>query len=267
VRFGLRGADDPLILDSIRVADALLKVKTPSGPCWHRYNGDGYGEHDDGRAFDGTGRGRPWPLLTGERGHYELAAGSDPMPYLAAMAAMCGKGGMMPEQIWDREALPARGLYPGRPTGAAMPLMWAHAEFVKLLASRAIGRAYDRPQAVWQRYRGQRPDNPAAIWLPQAPLAKLPRGSRLVIAADAPAMIHVGRDGWQDVTDVATHDSGLGLHCAEIDTRALQAGQRVDFTIRDAATDRWIGTDFTVSVGQDASRGEVVGGARWARQR
>ena len=58
----------------MKVADALLKVDTPSGPCWHRYNDDGYGEHDDGSAFDGTGRGRPWPLLTGERGHYELCA-------------------------------------------------------------------------------------------------------------------------------------------------------------------------------------------------
>ena len=65
VRFGLRRPDDPLILDSIRVADALLKTDTPSGPVWHRYNCDGYGEHDDGSPYDGTGRGRGWPLLTG----------------------------------------------------------------------------------------------------------------------------------------------------------------------------------------------------------
>ncbi len=83
VRFGLRRADDPLILGSVKVADALLKVETPAGPCWHRYNEDGYGEHDDGSAYDGTGRGRAWPLLTGERGHYELCGGRDPLPYIA----------------------------------------------------------------------------------------------------------------------------------------------------------------------------------------
>jgi glucoamylase len=77
VRFGLRSPDDPLILDSIRVVDALLKTETPCGPVWHRYNGDGYGEHDDGSPYDGNSRGRGWPLLTGERGHYELAAGRD----------------------------------------------------------------------------------------------------------------------------------------------------------------------------------------------
>ena len=75
VRFGLRAPDDPRILNTIRVIDALLRVKLPQGPCWYRYNGDGYGEHKDGSPFDGTGIGRPWPLLAGERAHYELAAG------------------------------------------------------------------------------------------------------------------------------------------------------------------------------------------------
>ena len=75
VRFGLRSADDPRILDTVEVIDALLKTETATGPVWHRYNDDGYGEHEDGAPFDGTGIGRGWPLLTGERAHYELAAG------------------------------------------------------------------------------------------------------------------------------------------------------------------------------------------------
>ncbi len=91
VRTGLRLPDDPLVRATLVVTDALLKCDTPNGPSWHRYNGDGYGEHDDGRPFDGQGRGRAWPLLTGERGHYELAAGNDPTPYLKAMAAMTGR--------------------------------------------------------------------------------------------------------------------------------------------------------------------------------
>ena len=76
VRFGLRAADDPKILNTIKVIDAMLKVDTPNGPCWHRYNNDGYGEHKNGNAYDGTGIGRAWPLLTGERAHYEVAAGN-----------------------------------------------------------------------------------------------------------------------------------------------------------------------------------------------
>jgi glucoamylase len=115
----------------------------------HRYNGDGYGEHDDGRPFDGTGRGRAWPLLTGERGHFELVAGNDPLPFLKAMAAMTGPAGMIPEQVWDSAALLERRLLLGRPTGSAMPLTWAHAEYIKLLISRHLGYPVDKPEAVW----------------------------------------------------------------------------------------------------------------------
>jgi len=75
VRFGLRAPDDARILSTLKVIDAELKVDTPHGPAWHRYQGDGYGEHADGAPFDGIGIGRAWPLLTGERAHYELAAG------------------------------------------------------------------------------------------------------------------------------------------------------------------------------------------------
>ena len=75
VRFGLRAADDPRIVNTVKVIDLLCKVETPRGPCWHRYTDDGYGEHTDGSPYNGIGTGRAWPLLTGERAHYELAAG------------------------------------------------------------------------------------------------------------------------------------------------------------------------------------------------
>ncbi len=75
MRFGLRGPNDPRILNTIKIIDELLRIQLPGGPAWYRYNRDGYGEHEDGSPFDGTGIGRPWPLLAGERAHYELAAG------------------------------------------------------------------------------------------------------------------------------------------------------------------------------------------------
>ena len=77
VRYGVRAADDPLMQDSLRVVDAVLRVDAPAGPAWRRYNHDGYGQRDDGGAYAWWGTGRAWPLLTGERGHYELAAHGD----------------------------------------------------------------------------------------------------------------------------------------------------------------------------------------------
>ncbi len=250
VRFGLRDADDPLIRASIRAADALLKYDTPCGPVWHRYNGDAYGERDDGSAYahDLLGRGRGWPLLTGERGHYEVAAGGDPLPYLEAMAAMASPGGMLPEQVWDAEPIPSRRLAPGRPTGSAMPLVWAHAEFIKLMISRQLGHPVDRPRGVWQRYRGRRPAARHAFWWMHAPIDGALAGQRLAIALPRPAIVHWGREGWRDVADAPTAESGLGFHVATLDTDRLPPGARVDFTWRWQETGAWQGRDYGVVI-------------------
>ncbi len=246
VRFGLRRADDPLIVATVKVADALLKVETPSGPCWHRYNEDGYGEHDDGSAYDGTGRGRAWPLLTGERGHYELCAGRDALPYLAAMTRMASEGGMLPEQIWDAAPISSRGLSPGRPTGAAMPLVWAHAEYLKLAASRLLKRPFDRPEAVWERYHGERPRLTRVVWTERAPVVQLPAECGLTIALLQAGAVRVGFDNWQGAQELPTVANSLGLHVVRIDAARLGGARGVDFTFRRGA--EWVGTDFHVLV-------------------
>jgi glucoamylase len=248
VRFGLRGANDQLIRDSIKAVDALLKVDTPNGPAWHRYNGDGYGEHNDGRPFDGTGRGRAWPLLTGERGHYELAAGNDPKLYLKTMAAMAGPGGMMPEQVWDSAALPERRLFPGRPTGSAMPLAWTHAEFVKLMISRQLGYPFDRPAAVWRRYGGRRPEAKRAIWCLHTPIGRIEHGMALIIALPRAARIHWGTNGWQNAADDETQDAGLGLHGFEVTESVLSQVRSINFTFQWRDTQDWVGKDFLVAI-------------------
>ena len=199
VRFGLRLPDDPRIVSSLAVADALLRTETPSGPVWHRYNGDGYGEHEDGSAYDGTGIGRGWPLLVGERGHYELDAGRDARPYLDAMRRMASGGGMLPEQVWDAAPIPERHLAPGRPSGSAMPLAWAHAEYVKLVRSIALGHSIDRPEAAWRRYRGIAPKATRATWRFTAPRPSMPAGRILRLELMAPARVRYSTDGWQDL--------------------------------------------------------------------
>ena len=248
VRLGLRSPDDPLVCASLRVIDCHLKVSTPNGPAWYRYTGDGYGEHEDGAPFDGHGRGRPWPLLTGERGHYELAAGRDPLPFLEAMAAMTGTGGLIPEQVWDGPAMPERGLLPGRPTGSAMPLVWAHAEFVKLAASRVLGRPFDRPQAVWQRYGGRRPTARRGYWTQRLPADTLGAGQGLRICLSEPATVHWGTDGWRQAADAETAEIGLGLHVCDLPTEGLAPGGSIDFTLHRHADGQWAGLDYRVEV-------------------
>ena len=248
VRFGLRSPEDPCILDSLKVCDAVLKVDTPNGPAWRRYNGDGYGEHEDGSPFDGSGVGRAWPLLTGERGHYEVAAGRDATPYLRAMAAMSGPAGMIPEQVWDAAPIPDRRLFPGQPTGSAMPLAWAHAEFIKLMISRELGAPADRPEAVWRRYQGLRPEGVAAVWTLAAPIARIDPGVGLILAAPRPARLRWGLDGWRSPADLDCADTGLGLHACALTAAELGDARRLDFTFQWLDDGAWAGRDFTVEI-------------------
>jgi len=248
VRFGLRQADDPLIRDSVRVVDALLRVETPNGPAWYRYNGDGYGEHRDGSAFDGTGHGRPWPLLTGERGHYELLAGNDPLPYLGAMAAMAGRGGMLPEQVWDSEPVPERRLYPGCATGSAMPLVWAHAEFIKLAHSRAAGHPVDRLDTVWRRYEGRAPKAVLAVWSPKAPIDTIFHGEALCIYLPQPATIRFRIGDAPDADEMYTTPAGLGLHGITLPVEKLGIGESFHFTIEAGAVDRKLQSNYRIDV-------------------
>ena len=44
----------------------------------------------------------------------------------------------------------------GRPTGGAMPLLWAHAEYIKLVRSAADGQVFDLIPEVADRYRRTR---------------------------------------------------------------------------------------------------------------
>ncbi|MCS6805344.1 MAG: glucan 1,4-alpha-glucosidase [Acidobacteriota bacterium] len=250
VRFGLRAPDDPRVVNTVKVIDALLKVETPSGPAWHRYNDDGYGEREDGAPFDGTGRGRVWPLLTGERAHYELAAGRPEVAerLLHTLEAFANEGGMIPEQVWDAPDIPERELFFGRPSGSAMPLVWAHAEYIKLRRSLNEGRVFDLPPQPVQRYQVEKTSSPYAIWRFNNKCRTIPTGRILRLEALAPAMIHWSTDGWKTPQDAATRDTGLGVHVADLPTERLPRGSAVYFTFYWPEADRWEGVDFTVVI-------------------
>ena len=250
VRFGLRAPNDPRVLDTVRVVDAVLKTDLPAGPCWRRYNGDGYGEHEDGSAFDGTGLGRPWPLLTGERAHYELAAGnaSGAKALLSALEGFASDGDLIPEQVWDAPDIPERELIRGRPSGSAMPLAWAHAEHVKLLRSLADGRVFDMPPQPRERYQVQQVRSRHAIWRFNHKCRTLPAGRVLRIELPAAGSVHWSADGWRTIHDTATIDSGLGVHYADLDSADLAVDREVLFTLYWSAENRWEGVDYTLRV-------------------
>ncbi len=239
VRFGLRSARDKRIVATVTVIDHALKRELPAGPCWYRYNEDGYGEHEDGSAFDGTGVGRLWPLMTGERAHYELAAGrpAEARRLLGTLEALTSDGFLIPEQVWDSEDIPERELFRGRPSGSAMPLVWAHAEHIKLCRSLADGAVFDTPPQVARRYQGAPRTPRVQPWRPDWRPDTVAAGRVLRLDLPEPAEVTWSADGWATSHSARTLDSGVGLHLAEIPSEGLVAGQRISFrfgTIEDS---------------------------------
>ena len=161
VRLGVLRPDDPRVLNTLTLVDKYLGYSTPNGPFWHRASFDGYGEKADGSEWQptptgsGITHGRGWPLLTGERGEYQLAAGSDAQNYLDTMARSADNASwLLPEQVWDHQPPAGTGpeFRPGEPTFSATPLAWTHAQFIRLAWSIDNGAPIETPQPVACRY-------------------------------------------------------------------------------------------------------------------
>lgn len=251
VRVGIRRADDPLIIESLKVIDAVLKVDTPKGPCWKRYNHDGYGQRDDGTSFDVWGVGRPWPLLTLERAAYELAAGNDVAPYLRAVEKFTAGVGLIPEQIWDAPDLPEEHMFFGEPTGAAIPLMWAHADFVKLLRSVVDKRVFDLLDPVAERYcRNPETDAPRRVievWKMNRQVRSVPAGGLLRVQASSPFCLHWSADQWQTAHDTSSTPTSIGVEYADIEVAVTQ-NSSLRFTFFWPQDNQWQGVDYQVEV-------------------
>ncbi len=254
VRYGIRRADDPLIVDSLKVVDHVLKIDTPNGPCWRRYNHDGYGQRKDGGPYEGWGQGRAWPLLTGERAHFELAAGNDITPLVAAIERFSSVGGMLPEQVWDYADLPAEGMVLGQSAGSAQPLVWAHAEYIKLLRSAKDKRIFDSISVVEDRYavpKGKRSfTSLIEIFELSRPLNEITAGLTLRIVDPQSFRVTYTTDQWATKADLDSDVLGYPGSFADIPTRPDQTGSIV-FTLSwpvEGKPDRWLGRNIEVDI-------------------
>jgi len=263
VRYGIRRADDPLVVDSLKVVDAVLKRDLPQGAGWLRYNWDGYGQRPDGGPYKGTGQGRVWPLLTGERAHYELAAGRDISGMIQTYEGFATAGNMLPEQVWDEPDCPDRHLKFGGPAGSACPLVWAHAEYLKLLRSALDGRVFDRIEPVYQRYgqfksehnharsshHGRAHEKCIEIFSERRPIQAITPNATLRILGEKRFNVVWSNDDWQSVYTTESHSLGSAGFTADILPSQQQNPSGLSLTFFWPEENRWLGRNYDIRVG------------------
>jgi glucoamylase len=251
VRYGVRRADDPLIIDSLKVVDAVLKIDTPHGACWRRYNHDGYGQRKDGGPYLGWGQGRAWPILSGERAHFEVAAGHNVTPFITALERFSSVGCMLPEQVWDYADLPSEGMYFGRSAGSAEPLVWAHAEYLKLLRSVADGKVFDSISVVQERYavaKDQRTfQSRLEVFQIGRPISTVVQGGTLRIMDAARFNVIYSTDNWTTKTKIEARVVGRPGAFADIPVAADQTGSII-FTLYWPEENRWLGHNCQIDI-------------------
>jgi glucoamylase len=182
VRLGVLPASDPTVQSSLTVVDDTIQRPTPSGIGFYRYGTtptesvDGYGDCYQpsgttcsviGAPWPPTdvGTGHLWPVLSGERAEYEVAAGAFGFArsLLQSMQNMQSGQGLEPEQAWEDPAVPASpfgtdpatasiGFQPGQPAGSASPLTWAQSQYARLVLALSTGRNLETPDILTDRY-------------------------------------------------------------------------------------------------------------------
>ena len=247
VRYGLRRPKDERILRSLQGVDATLKVSLPAGPGWRRYAGDLYGEKDDGSPWDGSGRGRAWPVLTGERARHFFSMGLPAAEMVRSFEGFAGPGHMLPEQVWDAADIPARGLYFGRATGSAAPLGWAHAEYLELLVTIALAGFPDIVLPARRRYTEGPAQEPAFVWTHRHQITRIAPGRRLRVQLPRPGSVHYTFDEWKTFGEVEAIDTTLGVWVAEVPSNKLAAGTTFAWTAHYMTG--WEGKNYTLTVG------------------
>jgi glucoamylase len=129
-----------------------------------------------------------------------------------------------------------------------MPLVWAHAEYLKLCRSLFDGRIFDQPSQTVERYLVQQTTSDRIAWRFNNKVRSMPADRTLRVETLAPAVVHWSVDGWRTVHDTPTRDTTLGVHVSDLEIRDLRPGDRVDFTFYWPEAERWEGVDFVVCI-------------------
>ncbi len=253
VRLGVLPANSPYVTLSLPVVDGTISQTINGNQYWFRYNHDGYGETASGANYTGAGVGRPWPVLSGERGVYAIALhGSNAgESALSAMTAAENASGMIPEQIWDNSA--PSGFTPGTPTKSMDPLNWSMAQYITLLMSDAGGKPVTTPAIVSQRYVSDA-YTPSTSNTISYDSSQAQQGKALTVyyagtlKNQSTVDLHWGYNGWSGVSDTEMVKRSDGVWQATVPVPTSATTLNIAFNNNNGTWDNNAGNNYSVAI-------------------
>ncbi len=155
--------------------------------------------------------------------------------------------GLLPEQIWDTDDIPEKSLFLGKYTGSAMPLTWAHSEYIKLCRSIKDERIFDMSFQTEARYLKKKSPSPFTIWRFDWPCTVISSEKILRIEVLSAATVHWSANNWETSSDTDTKDTRLGIFIADIDLQNVDS-KEIKFTFFWKDSNEWEKKNFEVTI-------------------
>ena len=124
--------------------------------------------------------------------------------------------GFLPEQVWDADDIPEAHMYCGRATGSAMPLMWSHSEYIKLLRSAMDGKVYDYIPEVGDRYQPRANCKLLEVWKLNRQIDSVKLNYTLRIQKDKSFTLRWSKDEWQTSNQTKSISTSLSIEYVDI---------------------------------------------------
>jgi glucoamylase len=132
-------------------------------------------------------------------------------------------------------------------------LMWAHAEYIKLLRSVRDNQVFDFIPEVARRYQGGSFRRDLEIWKPNRQVSQISRGMVLRIQTPAGFKLRWSQDGWRTITESNSIGTDVGVSFFDIPVASSEVAS-IEFTFL-WEDGRWEGKNYRVTV-QDPSKTE-----------
>jgi glucoamylase len=143
-------------------------------------------------------------------------------------------------------------MYLGKPTGAAMPLMWAHSEYVRLLRSVRDGQVFDLVRPVADRYLHEpRARSDIQVWKVNRQMREIASGQTTRFIRSSRFMLRWTPNSWDSAFDVHSTATSIGLHYVDLEAQDGQSGA-IEFTFFWTDSGRWEDRNYSIRVAQAA---------------